>query len=53
MLWETGATSTGCFETLYRNIPVDLTIYAEENDLLEEDRWKKLKSLANKSELTE
>ena len=48
MLWETGTTSTECFETLYRDIPVDLTIYAKENSLLEEDGWKKLAQLANR-----
>ena len=37
MLWETGATSTEYFETLYRDIPVDLAIYAKEKNLLEEE----------------
>ena len=29
MMWETGAISTEYFKTLYRDIPVDLTIYAK------------------------
>ena len=45
--------STKCLETLYKDIPVDLAIYAKENDLLEEEGWKKLKRLANQSTLTE
>ena len=53
MMWETGAVSTECQETLYKDIPVDLAIYGEENDLLEEPGWKKLKRLANQSKLTE
>ena len=32
---------------------VDLAIYAKENDLLELERWKSLKQLANRSKLTE
>ena len=51
-MWETGAVSTECLETLYKDIPVDLVIYAKENDLLEEEGWKKLKWLANRSKLT-
>ena len=47
MMWETGAVSTKCLETLYKDIPVDLATYAKENDLLEEEGWKKLKRLAN------
>ena len=47
MIWETGAVSTECLETLYKDIPVDLAIYAKENNLLEEEGWKKLKRLAN------
>ena len=35
------------------DIPVDLTIYAKKNNLLEEDGWKKLKHLVNQSKLTE
>ena len=38
MMWETGAVSTECLEMLYKGIPVDLVIYAKENDLLEEER---------------
>ena len=53
MRWETGAVSTECLETLYKDIPVDLAIYAKENDLLEEEGWKKLKRLANQFKLTE
>ena len=52
-MWETGAVSTECLETLYKDIPVDLAIYAKENDLLEEEGWKRLKRLANRSTLTE
>ena len=47
MMWETGAVSTECLETLYKDIPVDLAIYAKANNLLEEEGWKKLKRLAN------
>ena len=39
-MWETGAVSTEYLETLYKDIPVDLAIYAKENDLLKEDRLK-------------
>ena len=53
MMWKTGAVSTECLETLYKDIPVDLTIYAKENNLLEEDDWKKLKRLANQLRLTD
>ena len=53
MLWETGATSTEYFESLYRHIPVDRATYGKENILLEEEGWKKLKGLANRSKLTE
>ena len=53
MMWETGAISTECYKTLYRDITVDLAIYAKENDLLEEEGWKKLKRSANRSKLTE
>ena len=49
---ETGATSTECFETLYRDTPVDLDIYAKKNNLLEKDGWKRLTRLANQSKLT-
>ena len=52
MMWGTGAVSTECLETLYKDIPVDLAIYAKENNLLEEEGWKKLKRLANQSTLT-
>ena len=45
MVRETGAVSTECLETLYKDIPVVLAIYAKENNLLEEDSWKKLKQL--------
>ena len=37
MMWETGAVSTECLETLYKDTPADLTIYAKENHLLEEE----------------
>ena len=37
MVWETGATSTDFFEALKKDIPVDLAIYAKENNLLELD----------------
>ena len=47
MMWVTDAVSIECLETLYKDIPVDLAIYAKENDLLEEEGWKKLKRLAN------
>ena len=47
MMWETGAISTKCYEMLQRDIPVDLAIYATENNLLEEEGWKHLKRLAN------
>ena len=50
---ETGAVSTECLETLYKDIPVDLVVYTKENDLLEEEGWKKLKRLANQSRLTD
>ena len=43
VVWETSATSTESFEALKKNIPVDLTIYAKENNLLELDRWDTLK----------
>ena len=49
MIWETGAVSTECLETLFKDISVDLAIYAKENNLLEEEGWKKLKRLANQS----
>ena len=35
--WETGAASTETLEALKKDIPVDLAIYAKENDLLEEE----------------
>ena len=53
MMWETGDNSTECFATLCRDIPVDLAIYAKENSLLEEDGWKKLAKVVNRSKLTE
>ena len=53
MMWETGAVSTECLETLYKDIPVDLAIYAKETNLLEEEGWKMLKRLANQSRLTD
>ena len=37
MVWETNATSTESFEALKKDIPVDLYIYAKENNLLELD----------------
>ena len=53
MLRKTGATSTKSYETLYRDVHVDLAICAKENDLLEEDGWKKLARLANRPKLIE
>ena len=53
IVWETGAVSTECLETLYKDIPVNLAIYTKENDLLEEEGWKKIRWLANRSRLTE
>ena len=53
MLWETCATSTECFGTLYRDIPVDLPVYSKDNNLLEEVGWKKLKRLESRSKLIE
>ena len=53
VVWETGATSTESFEALKKDIPVDLAIYAKENNLLELDRWDKLERLADQSKLTE
>ena len=47
MMWEIGAVSTECLETLYKDIHVDLAIYAKENNFLEEEGWKKIKHLAN------
>ena len=35
------------------DIPVDLAIYAKEKNLLEQEGWKKLNCLANRSKLTE
>ena len=52
-MWETGAVSTKCLETLYKDIPVDLIKYAKANNLLEEEGSKKLKRLSNRSRLTE
>ena len=51
--WETGATSTETLAALKKDIPVDLAIYAKENDLLEEEGWKTLKRLATISKLTD
>ena len=53
VVWETGATSTELFESLRKDIPVDLAIYAKENNLLELDGWNSLKRLASRSKLTE
>ena len=53
MVWDTGATSTECFEALKKDIPVDLAIYAKENDLLELDGCNTLKILTDRSKLTE
>ena len=53
VVWETGATSTESFEALRKDIPVDLAIYAKENNLLELDGWDTLKQLANRLKLTE
>ena len=40
---ETGTTSTESFESLRKDIPIDLTIYVKENNLLELDGWDVLK----------
>ena len=53
VVWETGTTSTESFEGSKKNIPVNLTIYAKENNLLELDGWDTLKRLADQSKLTE
>ena len=52
LVWETGATSTEHFKAFKKDIPVDLPIYAKENNLLELDGWKTLKRLADRSKLT-
>ena len=49
VVWEAGATSTESFEALRKDIPVDLPIYAKENNFLELDGWDILERLANKS----
>ena len=46
IVWETGATSMESFESMKKDIPVDLAIYAKENNLLELDGWNTLKRLA-------
>ena len=43
MLQETRATSTKCFDMLYKDISVDLVVYTKENSLLKEGGWKELK----------
>ena len=48
-----GATSTESFEALKKDIPVDLAIYAKENNLSEFDGWDTLKWVADRSKLTE
>ena len=53
VVWETGATSIESFEALKNDIPVDLAIYAKENNLLKLDGWNTLKQLADRSKLTE
>ena len=53
IVWETGATSTETFDALKKDIPVDLAIYAKENNQLELDGWKTLKRLVDRSKLTE
>ena len=53
IVWETGAMSTETFETLKRDIPVDLAMYLKENNLLELEGWNKLKRIADTSKLTE
>ena len=53
VVWETGATSTESFVALRKDIPVDLAIYAIENNILELDRWDTLKRLADRLKLTE
>ena len=53
MVQETDDTSTESFETLKKDIPVDLAIYEKENNLLELDGQNTLKQLADRSKLTE
>ena len=53
VVWETGVTSIESFKALKKDIPVDLAIYAKENNLLELDGWETLKQLADRSKLTE
>ena len=53
IVWETGAGSTETFQALERDIPVDLAMYARENNLLKHEGWNKLKRLADRSKLTE
>ena len=49
VVWETGATSTESYESLKKDIPVDLAIYAKENNLLEIDGRNSLNQLASGS----
>ena len=53
VVWETGATSTESFEALKEDIPVNLAIYAKQNNLLELDGWDTLKKLTDILKLTE
>ena len=48
VVWETGATLTESFEALRKDIPVDLAIYAKENNLLELDGWNTLNESISK-----
>ena len=48
VVWETGTTSTEYFEALRKDIPVDLAIYAKENNLLDLDGWNILNQLSNR-----
>ena len=52
-VWETGATSTECFEALKKDISIDLAICTKENNLLKLGEWRTLKKLADRSKLTE
>ena len=53
MQWETGAVSAECSNLLYIEMPVELTVYSKDNDLLEGEGWNKLRRLTNQSKLIE
>ena len=44
------ATSTEFFDILYKNISIDLSIYAKENGLLEEKRMEETKTISQQVE---